>query len=277
MTGDQRSYGVMANVYYDFDLAAFSPGLNNWIQPYVGFGAGYASVSYRGFRVLLGNSSLQASMNGTGNVLAYQGIVGAAFPIGFLPGLSLTAEARYYATTQPAFSGSVQTVPQQNQNQNGQQQQPFTLSQFRGHVDVRATSLLLGVRYNFDAPAPAAAGGNLPVGWSVPALPAAARTYVVYFANDSAALDAVARQTIAESVQGARAAQASSLELVGRADATGNPQRNQRLATQRSENVAMELVRLGVPRGAIRTLAVGQNGEPPGVNAQARRVDIVLR
>ena len=82
--GDFKSYGVMVNALYDFDLGA------NWIYPYLGVGVGYEVESLRG-----GNIGGLTMDNSTKGGLGVQGILGAAFPIDAAPGLSVTAEYRF--------------------------------------------------------------------------------------------------------------------------------------------------------------------------------------
>ena len=47
--GFQRSYGVMANAFYDFDFANFGMG-QSIFQPYIGVGAGYVWTDWRNVR-----------------------------------------------------------------------------------------------------------------------------------------------------------------------------------------------------------------------------------
>lgn len=280
-TGDFRTYGLIANAYYDFDTNFFP---ENWrfFQPYVGVGVGYGWAQLRNIRASYSQngqaSNLVSLAEGTSGNLAYQFIVGAAFPIdSVLDGLAVTAEARYYGMLDARYRADVNAVNSTTQG-NTVTTSYYRLSSGKLNLDVRSTSLLLGLRLALDQPA--RAGGvaaNLPAGWTAPALPPVqARTYTVFFANNSAVLDASARRTVAEAVQSIRTIPTTSLELAGRADGTGQVARNQRLSEQRVANVAAELVRMGVPADRIARVALGAAGEA-GANAQSRRVDIVLR
>jgi outer membrane protein OmpA-like peptidoglycan-associated protein len=129
--GKVRSYGVMANAFYDFDL-----GAGSFLYPYVGVGVGYQIHEYSGVRVRGGNGSI--SLDGDQGRFAYQAIVGASFPIN--ANLSVTAEYRFFATQPPEFdirntaTGARGTADSDNFNH----------------------SLLIGLRYAFGAaPAPA--------------------------------------------------------------------------------------------------------------------------
>lgn len=92
--GSRRNIGLMVNGFYDFALGV------DWIHPYVGAGIGYQWTSLDDFR--LGPADGRAfgiSASGTDGSFAYQAIVGAAFPLRAVPGLSVTAEYRFLGTT----------------------------------------------------------------------------------------------------------------------------------------------------------------------------------
>lgn len=84
--GKARSYGVMANVFYDFDL-----GAGSFIQPYVGAGLGFQWHEYSGVRAR-NTAGTGFTIDGDQGRFAYQAIVGAAFPVN--ANLSITAEYR---------------------------------------------------------------------------------------------------------------------------------------------------------------------------------------
>ena len=99
--GYQNTYGVMGNVFYDFDPSYLGLG-PSYIQPYVGVGAGYVWTELRNLR---GVSGAPGAVNGVGlhaddtdGNFAYQGIAGIATPFTWLgvPGLTLTAEYRFF-------------------------------------------------------------------------------------------------------------------------------------------------------------------------------------
>jgi outer membrane protein OmpA-like peptidoglycan-associated protein len=240
-SGDGDSYGVMANVLYDFDIG------QNWVYPYVGVGGGYQWWEIR---------SNPNSVRSTGNWAA-QAIAGAAFPIATVPGLSVTAEARYLSTIGDTKVHS---------------------GRFAGKVDEQQNiSGLVGVRYAFGAPAPAPMA---PAPVAAPA-PAPARTYLVFFDWDRADLTARARQIIAEAAQASTRVATTRIEVDGHADRSGSPTYNQGLSMRRAQAVAGELVRLGVPRTAIDIKAfVDTRPLVPtaaGVREpQNRRVEIIM-
>lgn len=86
-------------------------------------------------------------------------------------------------------------------------------------------------------------------------------------------LDAVAENLVA--FPGSR------VEVLGHADASGNPDRNQTLSRQRAESVARYLLSRGVPRDLIRPVGLGSS-DPVAPNTTAagrarnRRVEIYL-
>ena len=113
--------------------------------------------------------------------------------------------------------------------------------------------LMLGVRYAFNVAPPAVA-----------------------------AVTDRARQVVAAAAQATTRTQVTRIEVSGNTDTTGTASYNQGLSVRRAQNVAAELVRLGVPRGAITTQGFGFSrplvSTGPGVREpQNRRVEIVLR
>ncbi len=223
-------------------LYDFDAGLG-WAMPYVGVGAGY---QWGEMRAAGGN-------NETRGAWAAQGILGAAFPIAAAPGLAVTAEARVMSTLEDVrYKGGLRTDPQMN------------------------ISGMLGLRYAFGvAPAPVAAPAAVPA-------PAPARTYLVFFDWDKADLTPRARQIIADAAQASTRVATTRIEVGGHADRTGTAQYNQQLSMRRAQNVAAELVRLGVARNAIDINAFGDTRPlvatgPNTREPQNRRVEIVLR
>jgi outer membrane protein OmpA-like peptidoglycan-associated protein len=224
-------------------LYDFDAGLGVAV-PYVGVGVGYQWGTYR----------VQGTNSDSKGAIAAQGILGAAFPIAAMPGLAITAEARVISTLEDVRldTGNLRTDPQMN------------------------VSGMLGLRYAFGvAPAPVAAPAAVPA-------PAPARTYLVFFDWDKADLTPRARQIIADAAQASTRVATTRIEVGGHADRTGTAQYNQQLSMRRAQNVAAELVRLGVARNAIDINAFGDTRPlvatgPNTREPQNRRVEIVLR
>ena len=257
--GKASSYGAMVNAYYDFNL-----GLP--VVPYVGLGAGYVWNDYNKVRANdgLGN---QVRIDGNDGAFAYQGIVGAAYPIDAVPGLAVTAEYRFLGTLNSKIDANITDGVN---NAHGSFK-----TQSYNH------SILVGLRYAFNTPAPAVAPAPAPAPVVTPA-PAPARTYLVFFDFDRADLTDRARQITSEAAQNSKRVQVTRIEVSGHADRSGTPQYNQALSMRRANAVAAELERLGVSRSSINIQAFGESRPlvptADGVREpQNRRVEIVLR
>ncbi len=267
--GDQYSYGGMVNALFDMDIGY------NWIYPYFGLGAGIADSQLSDVRSSLLTSPTKYDFKGNSVNFAYQGIFGLSFPIAPVPGLSLTAEYRFYGILDaPSFHGSQVPVVY-----GGRYVAPATNR--AGNLNLNSDynhSLLLGVRYAFNTAPPA------PVAPPVAPQPAvtAARTYLVFFDWDRSDLTDRARQIVGEAAQASTRVQSTRIEVQGNADASGTAAYNQRLSLRRAQTVAAELVRDGVARTAIDIQAFGDTRPlvqtAPGVREpQNRRVAIILR
>ena len=250
ISGTTSTYGVMANVFYDFQLGP--------VMPYLGAGIGYAwnrwsSVGYSGPFSTGGISDTQGSF-------AYQFMAGLAIPIRAVPGLAITAEYRYFATNSVTMRGTYMDIDfgpgTEGMKSNNENQ-----------------SVLLGVRYNF---------GRAPAAPPPVAAPAPATSFIVFFDFNRSDLTARAREIVAQAAAAARTAQVTRIEVAGHTDTVGSAQYNLGLSQRRANTVAAELVRLGVPRQAISTAGYGFSRPlvPTGPNVrepQNRRVEIVFR
>ena len=269
--GRESKYGVMGNVLYDIDLGA------NWIYPYVGAGFGFQFADWKIATVDAANLSFQTTaspvtVDQTVGKIAYQAIIGVAFPIEFVPGLSLTAEYRYMALSgQRNYLGTATFA----------YSPPATT---RVHVaDDSNHTLLVGLRYAFDsgppeAPPPALAPAPAPAF----APPSATRTYLVFFDWDRSDLTPRARDIVAEAVRASARTPHTRIEVSGNADRSGTPQYNLTLSQARAEAVANEMSRWGVPRSIMDIHAYGDTRPlvptAAGVREpQNRRVEIVYR
>ena len=262
-SGDRQKYGGFLNILYDIDLNRF--GLDTGLTPYVGLGAGYLQSVNKNVMYSQGNQALLRSTGTDGN-FAYQAIIGAAYPISAVPGLAATIDYRFTGTTDPL-------------NYKGQYFSPG----FIGATKVRESqaynhTIMLGVRYAFNAaPPPVAAMAPAPGPQAE-----ASRTYLVFFDWDRADLTDRAREIIASAAQATTRVQVTRIEVSGHTDTTGTARYNQGLSVRRAQNVAAELVRLGVPQNAITTQGFGFSrplvATGPGVREpQNRRVEIVLK
>lgn len=136
---------AMVNAAYDFDLASFGLPL----RPYVGAGVGYGWLNDHGIG---GTENVQFSPtvvvparragSGTKGELAYQAFGGVAWPVPGVPGLSLTAEYRFFAMDNVRFQSTriLYGVPAGYPSRvNG-----------RGNIDYHNHSILVGVRYSLN-------------------------------------------------------------------------------------------------------------------------------
>ena len=252
-TGTAVSYGVMANVLYDFDLGAALGG----IVPYIGGGVGYIWHDYQDVGASFSNGE-KTVYNGDTGAFGYQAILGAALPIASVPGLAVTAEYRFMGTTGHDINGTV--------NRTGQAQ-----VRLNSDVDNFNHSLLIGLRYAFNAAPVVAAAAPV----------AAARTFLVFFDWSKADLTDRARQIIGEAAS-ARGQGVTRIEVNGFTDRSGPADYNMQLSIRRANAVAAELVRRGVPRNEIVTRGFGEENNlvptADGVREpQNRRVEIILK
>jgi outer membrane protein OmpA-like peptidoglycan-associated protein len=262
-TGNERKYGAMANVLFDMDIG--SP----YVFPYLGAGAGYRSVMLRESQT--DPSGIVESTHGTSGGFAYQAIAGVSLPIPWVVGLSATVEYRYlglagiraYDYSQTSGGAAVLTGTRHITGDDNHQ-------------------VLVGLRYAFNVPRPAAPTPVAAVA-PMPAPPAAAaRSYLVFFDWDGAELSTRARQIIADAATASTKVPTTQISVAGHADSSGTPAYNMALSKRRADGVAAELVRLGVPKAEISISSFGDTHPlvptAPGVREpQNRRVEIVLK
>ncbi len=96
--GDITALAGMANVYFDFRKGKS-------IRPYIGGGIGAANLDLE-FDSIAG---IPFSFSDSDAVFAYQAMAGVEYKI--TPRLSLGAEYRYFATTDPEFDDTVSGTP----------------------------------------------------------------------------------------------------------------------------------------------------------------------
>ena len=269
--GQFQQYGAMVNGLFDFDVG--SP----YVFPYVGIGFGYIENQLHGGRLYttsgFGVGAPQVAVDFTNSAkgsAAGQAILGAAFPMPFMPGLSVTTEFRFIGQfSQQRYDGAT-TVPATGAHLVG------TSLKLAAPTN---ESFLVGLRYAFNvAPPP-------PPPAPVQAAPPAAqpaRTYLVFFDWDRYDLTPRARQIIAEAAANVAHVQVTRIEVNGYTDLSGPPAYNQKLSVRRAEAVAAELVRDGVSRSLITAQGFGMSNPlvPTALGVrepQNRRVEIILK
>ena len=269
-SGSEQIGGPMVNLDYDF------LGVAPWVVPYIGVGIGYQRARLSDFSTVpAGTTAITAALaptitsNDTRAAFAAQGILGAAFPIAAVPGLAITTEYRFMALTGTRTYNAGLTI----QTPSGPQTR---FGSFQLGHDYNNT-FLFGIRYNFGVrPAPPP-----PAPAAVPA-PAPTRSYLVFFDWDKYDLTDRARQIIAEAAANSTKVQYTRIEVNGYTDTSGTPKYNQGLSIRRANAVKAELIKDGVPEGAITAKGFGDTvllvATGPGVREpQNRRVEIIIR
>ncbi len=94
-TSDTSSFGVLANVIYDFDFLE-----SNLFTPYIGFGVGLGGVESDVVIDSAADASFQFG-GGTRTQFLYQGIAGVSFPIS--EGFEFFVDGRYYSAGDVEF------------------------------------------------------------------------------------------------------------------------------------------------------------------------------
>ena len=257
--GNAKNWGAMANVLYDKDL-----GTRLWgITACVGGGFGYVWQEYDKVGIRIGSDTLD--FNGDGGAFGYQAILGDAYPIRQVPGLSLTAEYRFLGTVSQSLKGTARAAVSGGAD----------AGTVKFDIDNFNHSLLVGLRYAFNA-APA------PVAPVAAAAPAAMRSYLAFFDWNRPDLSDHARQIIAEAAQSRMSLPVTRIEVNGFADRSGSAQFNEVISLLRAEAVAAELLRRGVSRNEIVTRGFGEaNPLVPTADGvrepQNRRVENIMR
>ena len=256
LSGYANKYGPMVNLLYDLPLSL--P-----VDPYVGAGVGYQFVNARYGIGGDGIGTLHSSdVKGS---FAFDAILGLAYPIAAVPGLSVVAQGTFLDLTESYKYGLSQTGAPA----------PGTLK-----LDDSSFLLTGGLRYAL-FPAPVAAPPMAPTPPSSPA-PVAARTYLVFFDWDKYNLTPRALEIISEAASDSKSAATTTLDVSGYTDTSGTPVYNQGLSERRAKAVAAQLVADGVPKSEIAIHAYGETHllvpTGPGVREpQNRRVEIVLQ
>ena len=272
-TGHQESYGGFLEALYAFNLPKFGIPIP-WMSPYLGVGAG-ALATHVTLPEALANGDLHHIGGTSGPNFAYEGIVGAAFPVSAVPGLAITADYRLVGIHDPGdLTGTFYNRPA-GADPTGS---------IGLQKDVFVHLFTVGVAYAFNVPKPAAAVEPM----AVPAPPpAVARTYLVFFDWDRADLTARAREIVAQAAQASTHVQTTRIEVDGYTDNSSihggarGARYNDGLSIRRATSVKTELIRDGVPAAAIAIHGYGET-HPLVVTTvntrepQNRRVEIIL-
>ncbi|CAK0758975.1 Outer membrane protein OmpA-like peptidoglycan-associated protein [Azospirillaceae bacterium] len=239
--GKIDTWSIMGNVLYDFNTG--TP-----FTPYIGAGVGMGVVSAR----LTGTNFASPVYKGTDSDLAYQGIAGASYEIN--KNLSLTADYRYFATTDTRISGNAGKWKVENDN--------HTVS--------------VGLRWTFTPPAQPVITPTK----EVPA-PRVVPEFIVFFDWNKSAITSQAAKVISDAIAAAGEYHAIALNVVGHTDSSGSAGYNQKLSEKRASVVKQELIKRGFDSSRIVTSGHGKNDlmvqTPDGVREPSnRRAQIVL-
>jgi outer membrane protein OmpA-like peptidoglycan-associated protein len=254
--GQEQKFGPMVNLLYDLT------GIVPVVAPYVGVGVGYQFVQERNVYINAPTVGYRVERSTQGD-LAYQGIIGAALPV--TPALAATIDYR--------FMGLVDHRDYNAESAIGGFARPATA---RFSNDFNHT-VLIGLRYTFGVTPPAPA----PVATPVAPAPVS-RSYLVFFDWDKATLTDRARQIVAEAAANSTKVQYTQIQVNGYTDTSGTARYNQGLSVRRAQAVEAELVKDGVPQGAISIQGFGETHllVPTGPNVrepQNRRVEIIIK
>nr|WP_321984964.1 OmpA family protein [uncultured Lichenicoccus sp.] len=272
-TGHQESYGAFLEALYAFKLPDFGIPITSF-SPYLGIGSG-ALWTHHTSPEFLSNGDEHHIGGTSGANFAYEGVAGVAVPIAAVPGLAFTADYRLVGVHNPGdlnsvFYNKVDTA--------------IVKGGIGLQKDVFVHIITVGLAYAFGVSAPPP-----PEPTTMPPAPAPmpARSYLVFFDWDSSALSARAAEVVAEAAQNSTRVQTTRIVLDGYADTShaGSERRgiayNLKLSMKRAVMVKRELIRDGVPAGAIETHAFGDTKllvatGPDTREPQNRRVEIVL-
>ncbi len=264
--GRTSRIGLMINGYYDFTT-------NSAFTPYLGFGAGFMSVSYDNVSPV-GSSRI----DDRDKTFAYQGIAGVNYQID--DQVSFFTDYRYVRT------------PGINLHSD---------AGARLDVDNAEHRVMVGLRWSFNAPKPAMkpeAVAPMPVAAPAPEPkpepkpepvvvqpepePQAPQRYLVFFDWDRADLTTDVKAILEQVAANSKTAELNDIEAIGHADRSGTNRYNLALSQRRAEAVRTELSRLGIPSNDIKADWKGEE-EPlvqtaDGVREpQNRRVEITLK
>lgn len=219
---------AMVNVLYDLTLT-------DKLSLSLGAGAGGDFSNLE----LTGIPGLGAAEDDNWN-FAYQGIAGVNYMVGQRTALYLNY--RYLRALEPDYS-HVFPGP--------------TTQIVAGSDDYAKHAATFGIRYALQrAEAPYVAPPPAPPAPASPAGPP--RQFIVFFGYNKYVLTSEAQRVISEAVAAAKQDGTASILITGHTDTMGTNAYNQRLSVRRANTVRAEMVRQGIPNGAITTTGKGE-------------------
>lgn len=276
ISGDSKSYAVLLNALYDFDLG-------NAFTPYIGGGFGIASINHSiagaSATGAPGTPNLSIAYGNSNDVaVAYQGIAGLA--VALAEDLTLDLSYRYFGTSKSEIAGTLNGAP----------------ALF--DIGYATHNLFAGLRWNFGA-APAAApavqykdcwdGSSVPVTSECPPqmieevseVAIDPINFTVYFDYDKSNLTDQALTLVQEAAGRALANAVDTVVVQGNTDTSGSSAYNQALSERRGRVVRDALIANGVSADDIRVEAFGESNPakptPDGVREPLnRRSDVTI-
>lgn len=250
--GSLDNVAIMGNAFYDFNNATK-------FTPYVGAGVGAARLHLDDF-----NAMGSPGLNASDWRLAYQGIAGVRYTID--RNWSASLDYRYFATTDPKFSGNIGGVPS------------GLKTEYHTH------NVMLGIAYHF-APPPPPPAAEAPVPAAAPAIapppPAPVRQFTVYFEFDKSSLTPEGSKVVQDAAASYKETGSARISVAGYTDLSGTQKYNLALSKRRADTVRTALVQQGVPDNVIEETWHGK--ENPAVptadgvrEPRNRRVEIVI-
>lgn len=104
------------------------------------------------------------------------------------------------------------------------------------------------------------------------------QTVQIYFEADSAEVTKESKAVITAAARGLKSCRVAGVDVLGLADATGDPQANLELSKRRAQSVSQALAVAGLPAAEFMVSAAGQAGAvtKDGQAPLRRRTDVVL-
>ena len=259
-TGRQRVLGVMGNFLYDFNDGGA------W-NPYLGIGLGLGRTKWhqvQGSRSPTFPVSTPV-FNDRDSAFQWQGIAGISHPFSAMT--DGFVEYRYIGTQNNKFA----SIP---------------AGSFASRHNDRSHNLLVGVRFNFGAPAEkmttvAAAPPPPPPAPPPPPPPPVPQKFLVFFDFDRSALRPDAQKIVMEASDYAKKNGKVRITATGHADTSGTPAYNLALSERRAKAVKAQLIKLGYKDSEIVVMFKGES-EPLVATGddvkepQNRRVEIIM-
>ncbi len=258
--GNFNSLNSMANLYYDFknDTA--------WV-PYIGAGVG---ASFQDADNIRNAFAANTAIDKKDVQFAYQGIAGVDYWMNDRSAWGL--RYNYFASTDGDFRTNIGA----NTNTDGE---------YHNHA------VMVTYRYGLNAPmvAPAAPATFVPaaapaaVRYSNPTPEAvAASPYKIYFANDSATVNAAGQAVVNDVIAKADSGKINLIYLTANTDTTGSAAHNERLSSARAKAVRQALMSRGVSADRINIFSNAERNLPVPttdgvVEPENRVVTIVLQ